>query len=220
MNRHTILTIVIILVLLCATNISVLAAPALKYQEEAEKLNVLNIFKGTENGFELDRPPTRVEGAIIFVRLMGGEAEALENNYPHPFTDVPKWGKPYVGFLYHHNLTRGITEEKFGSRQTMNTAAYTTFALRSIGYQDANGDFKWRKAVDKALEIGLIDEPFYQELKAETFLRDHVVHLSYLLLRHPVKDESATLAEKLLNYGTLTEEDLVLLEILPETTSE
>lgn len=220
MKRQTVLILFTMLVFLLTSTVSVFANLTIKYQEEAEKLNVLHIFKGTDQGFELDRAPTRVEGAAIFVRLMGGEEEALENNYPHPFTDVPKWGRPYVGFLYHHNLTKGVTEDTFGSKKPMNAAAYTTFALRSIGYQDTNGDFKWRRATDKALEIELIDEEFYQELKEEAFLRDHVVHLSYLLLRQPVKDDSGTLAKKLLDYGTLTEEDLILLEILPEEADD
>lgn len=80
MKRQTVLILFTMLVFLLTSTVSVFANPTVKYQEEAEKLNVLHIFKGTDQGFELDRAPTRVEGAAIFVRLMGGEEEALDGN--------------------------------------------------------------------------------------------------------------------------------------------
>lgn len=197
-------------------------AKAPQYLEEAEKLNVLSIFKGTDKGFQLDRPPTRIEAGIIFVRLVGGEEEALTNKYPHPFTDVPKWGQDYVGFLYKHKLTKGINESKFGSRKIVKSSEYMTMALRSIGYHDEGVDFKWRKSLDKALELELVDEEFFQDLSNTQFLRDHVVKISYDLLKQPVKGSTATLAEKLVAYGTFTQEILDEMEKVgleePQTT--
>ena len=197
-------------------------ARAPQYLEEAEKLNVLSIFKGTDKGFQLDRPPTRIEAGVIFVRLVGGEEEALTNKYPHPFTDVPKWGQDYVGFLYKHKLTKGISESKFGSRKIVKSCEYMTMALRSIGYHDDGVDFIWRKSLDKALELDLIDQTFFQDLSDTQFLRDHVVKISYDLLKQPVKGSTATLAEKLVSYGTFTQEILDEMEKIklkePETT--
>lgn len=189
-----------------------------QYLPEAEKLNILSIFQGSDKGFELERPPTRIEAGIIFVRLVGGEEEALTNKYPHPFTDVPSWGQDYVGFLYHHKLVKGISDTEFGSRKIIAAPAYMTMALRSIGYQDETGDFKWRKSLEKALELGIIDQDFYDDLKETEFLRDHVVKISYDLLKQPVKNDTATLAEKLLSYGTFTKEILDQLEILEPNT--
>jgi hypothetical protein len=197
-------------------------ARAPQYLVEAEKLNVLSIFKGTDKGFQLDRPPTRIEAGVIFVRLVGGEEEALTNKYPHPFTDVPKWGQDYVGFLYKHKLTKGISESKFGSRKIVKSCEYMTMALRSIGYHDDGVDFIWRKSLDKALELDLIDQTFFQDLSDTQFLRDHVVKISYDLLKQPVKGSTATLAEKLVSYGTFTQEILDEMEKIklkePETT--
>ena len=208
-------TVFIVIILLFVNTLSLAyGAEAPQYQEEANRLSVLSIFKGTDKGFELERPPTRVEAGIVFVRLMGGEAEALDKKYPHPFTDVPKWGRDYVGFLYHHNLVKGISENKFGSRNIIKAPAYMTMALRSLGYQDDGQDFKWRKSLEKALEINLIDQDFYDDLIKAEFLRDHVAKISYDLLKQPVKDSQDTLAEKLLSYGTFTKEILDELNLL------
>ena len=220
-TRRFTLFLFIFLLLMSTLSISY-GARAPQYLVEAEKLNVLSIFKGTDKGFQLDRPPTRIEAGVIFVRLVGGEEEALTNKYPHPFTDVPKWGQDYVGFLYKHKLTKGISESKFGSRKIVKSCEYMTMALRSIGYHDDGVDFIWRKSLDKALELDLIDQTFFQDLSDTQFLRDHVVKISYDLLKQPVKGSTATLAEKLVSYGTFTQEILDEMEKIklkePETT--
>lgn len=30
----------------------------------------------------------------MFIRLLGGDREATEHSYTHPFGDVPSWGDP------------------------------------------------------------------------------------------------------------------------------
>ena len=214
MARRKIVLLLLILLLLISTLSLSYGANTPQYLHEAEKLNVLSIFKGSDKGFELERQPTRLEAGIIFVRLMGGEEEALENMYPHPFTDVPKWGQSYVGFLYKHKLTKGISETKFGSRKTVRSSEYMTMALRSIGYHDEGLDFKWRKSLEKALELELVDQPFFDDLKKAKFLRDHVVKISYDLLKQPVNGSTDTLAEKLLAYGTFTQDVLDKMETI------
>ena len=222
MNIRKFTLFLFILLLLMSTLSISYGATVPQYLDEAKKLNVLSIFQGTDKGFQLDRPPTRIEAGIIFVRLVGGEEEALTNKYPHPFTDVPKWGQDYVGFLYKHKLTKGISEDKFGSRKIVKSCEYMTMALRSIGYHDDGVDFIWRKSLDKALELDLIDQTFFQDLSDTQFLRDHVVKISYDLLKQPVKGSTATLAEKLVSYGTFTQEILDEMEKIklkePETT--
>jgi len=45
------------------------------YTKEADLLNSLGLFNGTQNGYELNRVPTRVEAAAMLVRLLGAEDE-------------------------------------------------------------------------------------------------------------------------------------------------
>ena len=46
-------------------------------QAQAEMLNKLGLFLGTDKGFELDRSMTRAEAAAMLCRFLGGEAEAI-----------------------------------------------------------------------------------------------------------------------------------------------
>ena len=65
-----------------------LASPALAAQTEDEALweaqdaaflQALGILRGTGKGLELDRELTRAQAATLCVRLLGGEADALDN---------------------------------------------------------------------------------------------------------------------------------------------
>lgn len=64
------------------------------YVKEAAALEALGLWKGTGGGWDLKSVPSRMEGAVMIVRLMGKEAEALKKRYEHPFADVPQWGEP------------------------------------------------------------------------------------------------------------------------------
>ena len=66
------------------------------FDNAADALSELGLFRGTEKGFELDREPTRAEAATMLVRLLGAENEAMTLTYTAPYTDVYDWAKPYV----------------------------------------------------------------------------------------------------------------------------
>ena len=117
----------------------------------------LGLFKGTDKGFELDRQLTRAEAAVMLVRLLGAEPEAIARNYGHPFTDVPSWADPYVGYLYQNGLTNGISKTEFGSGRPTTLDDYLTFMLRTLGYKDGE-DFEWSQAESFAAKIGAADK--------------------------------------------------------------
>jgi hypothetical protein len=106
-----------------------------------DDLHSLGLFIGTENGYELDRAPTMAEVSVIFVRLLGKEAEAIENNFDHPFNEAPYWVSPYAGYLY----ASGITDETYASNfsDDYNCPAYNfcEFVLKALGYTREAGDF-------------------------------------------------------------------------------
>ncbi|MDA3847181.1 MAG: hypothetical protein PF505_11665 [Vallitaleaceae bacterium] len=149
----------------------------------AEVLNELDLFKGTNNGYELDRQPTRLEGLVMFIRLIGKEAEALAlNDNVSYFTDVPDWGRGYVNYAYENGLTLGIGGGEFGSDHLMQARDYMTFIMRALGYDDMNNDFAWSSSLEDGLSYDIISENMYTILKNKAFLRDDVVGISYIAL--------------------------------------
>ncbi len=105
-------------------------------EAQAQMLKDLGLFKGTDKGFELEKPMTRAEAAVMLVRLLGAEEAALEQDNAHPFLDVPSWASPYVGWLYKSGLTKGISAELYGSQKNVTCLQYSTFLTRAARDSD------------------------------------------------------------------------------------
>lgn len=127
------------------------------YSSEADALNSMGLFRGTENGYELDRSSTRIEALVSIIRLSGGESEALSGGYETSFTDVDAWAVPYAGYAERHGIANGKAEGLFGSRDMITAGQYVTMLLRTLGYSDSAGDFSYSGALDFAYEAGMLD---------------------------------------------------------------
>lgn len=138
------------------------------------------LFLGTSTEgdpeFELDRRPTRNEAVIMLVRLLGKEKEACAGTWDTPFTDVPAWAEPYVGYAYANGLTNGISDTKYGGSACVTGSQYITFVLRSLGYSSST-DFRWDQAWELSDAIGLTDGS-YNAKNNEQFTRGDVAIVS------------------------------------------
>jgi hypothetical protein len=108
------------------------AAPS----KEARLLYDLHLLKGTNKGFEEEKTMYRSEAAVMLTRLLGGEKEALRKKIKPPFTDVPAWASPYVGWLYQKGLTKGTGGKKYSPNKTTTYGEYVLFLGRSLGWTD------------------------------------------------------------------------------------
>lgn len=199
--KNKCILLVLVLVVLFSYQV-VFAESTVDCTKEADMLNSLGLFNGTNNGYELDRVPKRVEAAAMLVRLLGAEDDANKMNYKHPFTDVPEWADAIVGYMYENGYTKGISDSLFGSEQTTIARDYSTFMLRTIGYGD--NDFNYEDALNFAVSKGIIASDEAQSLQEQKFRRNEMVLISYRTLKAPVKDESSLLAEKLVEANVIT----------------
>lgn len=169
---------------------------------QADYLNSLGILRGTGSGYALEKELNRVEAAVMIVRLRGDEQEAIDWAYDHPFTDVPSWADPYVGYLYHYGLTSGKSPTVYGAYDMVTAEQYVTFLLRVLGYDDAAGDFYWSDSLQKAAEIGL--ERSYPASSSAEFTRGEMVDWTYNVLSMQMKGSAQTLVVSLQkNAGSL-----------------
>ncbi len=175
-------------------------AGASNFDSCADMLKTVGLFQGTEQGYDLDRAPTRAEAATMLVRLLGKEDEAKALTYTAPFTDLKGWEAPYVQYLYDNKMTNGSTATTFSPSDTCSAQMYTTFLLRALGYSDTTGDFTYDGALDFGKETGLVDDVNCDE---ENFLRDHVAAMSLTALYTSPKDSESRLLEQLLEQGAI-----------------
>ncbi len=146
-------------------------ADHLTQPEMAEILKGIDMFVGTGDGFELDRAPTRIELAVMFVRALGLEDEALAYTGENPFTDVPEWAVGYTAVLYNYGYAKGYGDGLYGSNDLGTERDYATFLLRAMGFSETGGDFTWESSVDVARQIGFA-------VDSETFLRGDVAEMT------------------------------------------
>ncbi len=176
------------------------SAFAAEYTNEADALNAVGLFKGTEKGYELDKTFTRAEGAAMIVRLLGKEKEALASSGSVKFTDVSDhWSKPYVAYCAGRGITNGTSESKFSPDDKMSGAEYMTLVLRSIGYPNIEPE----SVSLAAPELYLGSSKEIRELLSGDFTRDKMVHVSYKALN--VKNpEGKMLINTLIDGGAVT----------------
>jgi hypothetical protein len=98
----------------------------------AQALSGLGLFKGTARGFELERGMNRAEAAVMLVRLLGAEEEAVKKNIASPFSDVPEWAALYVGWLYENDLTNGTGNGCYSPFSPITYEHYVLFLVRTI----------------------------------------------------------------------------------------
>lgn len=201
MKRTIALLLTFILLLgLLSTASAVGETEGLSFQEAAEKLYSLGLFKGVGNNadgspnFDLDRAPNRAEAVTMLVRLLGKESEAQAGTWQIPFTDVVDWAKPYVGYAYVNKLTNGVSATEFDCNSSVSATQYLTFVLRALGYS-SDTDFQWNKAWELANTIGLTNGEY--DNNAGSFLRGNVAKVSCKALEVKLKNSDQLLEQTL-----------------------
>ena len=178
----------------------VLPAHAQSGLKEAQALNSIGLFAGSDKGFELERTPTRAEALVMLLKLTGQAQQAQAENLSHPFTDGG-WASAFIGYGYTHKYTSGVSDTEFGTAQPATAQQYSVFLLRALGYT-INEDYTY----DKALPFFLSHAPALTP-EGETFTRGDMAAMSLSALAAPMKDGSGTLAEKLSGQGLFSMED-------------
>lgn len=179
------------------------SAFAANYTNCADSLHEMGLFQGTQNGYDLDRTPTRAEAAVMLVRLLGKEAEAKTLTYTAPFTDLKGWEKPYVQYLYSNGLANGTNRTTFHPTGKCTAQMYAVFLLRALGYSDT-ADFSYANAIETAREQGIYDTGI---INTQNFLRDDAAAASYTVLSVSPKNSEGTLLDQLVSENAITEAD-------------
>ena len=149
--------------------------------------------------FALGDKLTRAQAFVLVVRFVGAEKDATLSVQSHPFTDVPAWANPYIGYVYANGITKGVSETKFDPDTEVSEAAFLTIMLRVLGYNDGAGDFRWDDPYTLAQSVGIADA------KADTFNRGSAFVICYRALTATVKSGNS-IAEQLIAKGVFTKE--------------
>ncbi|HVI39356.1 MAG TPA: transglutaminase domain-containing protein [Anaerovoracaceae bacterium] len=204
----TLITITVVIAALFSTSIPVFAF------SQNESRSVENFFidtqllKGDGTGYGLEKAANRLEGIIILVRLMGKEADAQQmKSLPCQFTDVPDWAKGYVNYAYAENISKGVSDTRFGVNDKMTASQYNTLLLRVLGYDDSLGDFQWEHSVNKAEELSVLPNDMAEEyIWDEVYTKGDLMETSFCYLEADLKDQKQTLIDTLIETNVISDE--------------
>jgi hypothetical protein len=168
---------------------------------QADVLQSLGLFQGTENGYELEQSFTRAQGAVMLLRLLGLESQAIEQKHQiSPFEDVPAshWASKQLAFAKELGLVRGVSDTEFAPEQSMTGRQYVTLVLRALGYAEAEPDH----AAALAAKAGLFRETETARLSPEAgeYARGLMVEVSYHSLTVKLKHKTYSLLQKLVEF--------------------
>ncbi len=167
-----------------------------------------NVNGGIE--FNLERGLNRLEAAVFAVRLMGAEEEALDSQYNHPFTDVPTWAHPYVGYIYNCGLLNDLIESdeecRFDPTLGETAERFSSYVLYALGYRMEEGDYTTPIAAEYARNAGLC----VAEKDAPMTRGDAVVAM-YNALRATCKDSDRLYSDCLVQKGVIEYQDAIFL---------
>ncbi|NBI67193.1 S-layer homology domain-containing protein [Pseudoflavonifractor sp. 60] len=155
----------ILTLLLCTALALSLAVPALAAGVQTEQetaaawLKENGILTGDQNGnLNLGSGLTRAELAVILTRL-SNETGDMDRNVAYyrticPFTDVPEWAMPFVGYCAEKKLMAGYGNKLFGPGDPVTPAAACTVMLRYLDCPASQ--WTYATACGKASELGLL----------------------------------------------------------------
>lgn len=200
--------LLLVLVLFVSTIATVSAAGEISTESKA--CEALGMLKGTTGTVDLaytTTEPTRLQAAIMFLRLKGLEPDALAFSGTTNFKDMDEanWngGKIVMSYLKAHPELGWIGSNGYLSPNSpMSAQAYYKVLLESLGYtQDANGvtgDFAWNNTLQFAATKGL------KKVSSVTlFTVDDMAIATLEALKAKLKGNVKTLAEALVEKGII-----------------
>lgn len=168
-----------------------------KHKAEADSLNKLQLFQGTDRGYELDQTLTRAQGATMLLRLFGWEPTAANaQGLNSPFTDVPAthWAAKSIGFAFSKALVHGVSDVHFAPDASITGEQFLALTLRALGYAEAEP----QTASELAATSGLLSASEAQLIvQGGVFRRDEMVAVAYCAIQTKLKGSTRTLLQKL-----------------------
>ncbi|MGG1550881.1 hypothetical protein [Paenibacillus ferrarius] len=181
------------------------AAEGLSVQSESDVAAQLGIVQGEGNGVTaayLNKAATRLQGAIMSLRLQGLETEALSYRGASHFQDasgLSKENQAILGYLSAHPELgwEGASGQLFNPLAGLTAGEYDKVLLEALGYRQGV-DFEFAHVSDFAAKIGLTSLAKQSDLK-----NVHIVSGTLEALRLTTKGGKATLGSLLAEKGKL-----------------
>ena len=207
------LTFFVISTILFPASVS-MAAEEFSYEQEANKLNTLGLYKGISSSEfvpDLGSKLNRETGVVMLLRILGLEAEAdslsdkeVEEALAkfEDANEIAAWAKKQVAYAAANDIAVGTAMNTLDPKAALNGKAYCTLILRQLGY---NPDY-FNAAHELAKVGGLNQDEAVKFNTNQGITKDGLVGISFGALTATYKDSDKMLIDKLIEKDIVTEE--------------
>ena len=213
-NLKKLLAVILTVVMIASMMVPALAANT--YEDEALKLQAINVFAGGPADLKLDEGVTRIQGLAFAIRAAGKDADALALTDAEvdailaDWTDadtIPAWGRKYAAYAIENGITVGLsaTEKVFGAMESISGTSFLVFVMKSgMGYADVTT----ADVVDAAVEAGILTAGQAINFGSKAALiRDDAAGILYGAFTTGVNADGTKLIDAYIASGATTKED-------------
>lgn len=163
--------------LVCAFLLSISITSRADNYEAYEICGELGILQGDETGLSmsyLNKETTRLQAAILYLRLKGLEEDALSyagyTNFVDASDVVWSGGRAIMSYLYNHPDLGWIGDDagRFSPNSVITAKSYYKVLLEALGYKQGE-DFTWQEVTGFAYDHGLGDASGYLYITNRVF---------------------------------------------------
>jgi hypothetical protein len=122
---------------------------------QANTLNKIGLFQGTENGYELEKPVTRAEAITMVLRMIGDEKLAASSDGRREFYDVEAshWAFANIGYAAYKGYINGTSETTFEPERGVTGQEFVKMLLSAMGYQGITIEDAYEAGIKFALLV-------------------------------------------------------------------
>lgn len=189
----------------------------------AANLGILKGTTGTVDAAYTATNPSRLQAAIMFLRLKGLEADALAYTGTSNFSDASQlvWpgGRAIMAYLKNHPELGWVgTNGKFDPNALVTTDQYYKVMLEALGYKQSSstvaGDFTWEGVMAFAASKGLV-----KNATVTNFTVNDLAVATVEALKTTIKDGSKTLIAALVEAGKINKEAAIAAGLYADSTT-
>lgn len=212
MNNKRVLSLILAFAMVLSTIPTVFAGTMAAIGSDAKIISAIGVLQGDNadgvTAEYLAKETTRIQAAIMYLRLQGLEKEALAYKGTANFKDANTmaWagGKAVMAYLKANPELGWIGSEdgKFGPTDKITAKQYYKVMLESLGYRqttaNGDGDFEWKDVLSFAESKGL------KKIAGVTsFTNDDLAIATVEALNARIKGAKVTMAVKLVDAGII-----------------
>ena len=213
-NLKKLLAVILTVVMIASMMVPALAANT--YEDEALKLQAINVFAGGPEDLKLDEGVTRIQGLTFAIRAAGKDAEALAMEDAEvdailaDWTDadsIPAWGRKYAAYAIKNSITVGLssTEKIFGALNPISGTSFLVFVMKSgMGYADVTT----ATVVEASVDAGILTAGQAATFGAkEALIRDDAAGILFGAFTTGVNADGTSLLDAYIASGATTAAD-------------